>query len=79
MFSNLTTTPDLALEQKPYTEVRVDTFGRATIEGKNFKGTACTLVGEALRRAIGGAPSDTSTPKPEMFEDASQAQDVTRW
>lgn len=78
MFSNLEQAPTTDLTTKPYTEVTVDALGRAVIEGKNFQGSACTLIGQALQRAIRG-PGDSTTPKPEFFQSGQNTQDATRW
>lgn len=62
-----------------HTQVVIDQFGRAVIEGKNFSGSACSMMGEALRRAIGGGAKDTSDPKPEMYQTGSQENYGTNW
>ena len=60
--------------QGEHHEIRVDALGRAIIEGKGFTGSACGLMGEALRRAIGGSKTDTDEPKPEFFASTDQSQ-----
>lgn len=77
MFANTST--DTALNTDPHTRVTIDAFGRVTIEGVNYSGGACTLLGEALRRAIGGGAGDSSEPKPEMYDTGSVEQTQTGW
>lgn len=55
-------------------EITIDPFGRAVIEGKNFTGDTCGLLGEALRRAIGGGSSDSDEKKPEYYQTGTQNQ-----
>lgn len=62
-----------------HTQVVIDQFGRTVIEGKGFTGSACSMMGEALRRAIGGGRGDTSEPKPEMFDTNTQDNYGTNW
>lgn len=73
MFPTTNTTPATETETKPYTEVTIDPLGRALIEGKNFTGSACSLMGDALKRALGG-DGDTS-PKPEFYQTDAQNQE----
>lgn len=73
MFAN-TTTGTGTESQTEHHEIKIDVFGRAIIEGKNFKGSACGLMGERLRRAIGGSRSDSDDKKPEFFQTADQGQ-----
>lgn len=61
---------------KPYTEVKVDAFGRITIEGKNFTGDACSLMGGVLAKAAGGG---TAEPKPEMYHTENSQTNTQNW
>ena len=69
---------DTTTTQGQHHEIRIDALGRATIEGKGFNGSACGLMGEALRRAIGGTRSDDDTKKPEFYATNDQTQ-TTNW
>jgi len=78
MFSTALDT-GVALTTEPHTQVTIDPFGRVVIEGKNYTGGACTLLGEALRRAVGGGRGDASDPKPEMYDTGTVEQTQNRW
>ena len=64
---------------QPHTEVVIDQFGRVVIEGKGFTGAACSMMGETLRRAIGGGKRDSSDPKPEMYDTDHASVDQVNW
>lgn len=72
MFGNMK--QETATEQGAHHEITIDALGRATIEGKGFSGSACGLMGEALRRAIGGTRSDDDSKKPEFYQTGTQDQ-----
>lgn len=61
-----------------HTQVVIDKLGRVQIEGKNFTGSACSIMGDTLRRSVAG-PNDTSEPKPEMFQESTNEQHGTNW
>ena len=63
-------------DTRSHTEVRITPFGTVTIEGKNFTGDACSLMGNVLREALGGGDTDL---KPEFFQTEVEDTTVTRW
>lgn len=68
MFNTQTTTQHATnLETEEHTEVSIDALGRIKVEGKNYTGDACTILGEKLNRAFGGGGDKKD--KPEAFED----------
>ena len=77
MFGNDTTTQQATTtDTRSHTEVRISPFGTVTIEGKNFTGDACSLMGNKLRDAIGGGDTDL---KPEFFQTEVENTSVTNW
>lgn len=79
MFAQGTTTQSAtSLEHEAHTEVRIDAMGRVTVEGKNYTGDACSILGDKLRRAFGGGGSKTD--KPEAFaSDYQQVNEGPNW
>lgn len=75
MFNTQATQQATALTQA-HTEVRISALGVVTIEGKNFTGDACSIMGNVLREAIGGGDTDL---KPEFFQTAVEDTTVTNW
>ena len=67
-----TTTSGTSLENEEHTEVRIDALGRVNVEGKNYTGDACSVLGDKLRQAFGGGGQKTD--KPEAF--SSNAESV---
>jgi hypothetical protein len=66
MFGSQTQTQEVTnLENTEHTEVRIDALGRVNIEGKNYEGDACSILGDKLRQAFGGGGDKTD--KPEAF------------
>lgn len=75
MFGTQTQETAAALTQA-HTEVRISPLGVVQIEGKNFTGDACSIMGNLLREAIGGGDTDL---KPEFFQTAVEDTTVTNW
>lgn len=71
MFNTTTQTKTATrLDTEPHTEVRIDALGRVLVEGKNYEGDACSVLGDRIRRAFGGGGSKTD--KPEAFSSARE-------
>lgn len=72
-----------ALQEAPttvtgaHTEVRISPLGVVQIEGKNYTGDACSLLGNKLREALGGGGDQDL--KPEFFQTTVEDQTVTNW
>lgn len=77
MFTQSTTTQQAVNTEEEHTEVRIDALGRVLIEGKNYTGSACSILGDKLRNAFGGGDK---ADKPEAFAaDHVQQDETTRW
>ena len=77
MFAQQTTTQTATVNtQEEHTEVTIDALGRVVIEGQNFKGDACSIMGDKLRAALGGGGSKDDKPDLHMTheEDVEQEQ-----
>lgn len=73
MFGSQTTTAaDTNLDTEAHTEVKIDALGRVNIEGKNYQGDACSILGDKLRNAFGGGGDKTD--KPEAYDTSNVDQ-----
>lgn len=76
MFAGTTTQEAASTDTRSHTEVRITPFGTVTIEGRNYTGDACSLLGNKLREALGGGDTDL---KPEFFQTTVEDTTVTNW
>lgn len=60
-----------------HTEITIDALGRVNIEGKNYMGDACSILGDKLRNAFGGGGDKED--KPEAFAAATDTVNSTNW
>ena len=77
MFGSTTTTDQAVGLDQEHTEVTVDALGRVVIEGKNYTGDACSLLGDKLRNAFGGGGEKQD--KPDAFASNTAEENLTQW
>jgi hypothetical protein len=78
MFGNqVQTKASTGLELEQHTKVSINALGQVEIEGVGYTGSACSILGDKLRRKFGGGGQKTD--KPEAFASNSETNTINQW
>lgn len=79
MFAQQTTTTTSTVNtEEEHTAVKIDALGRVNVEGQNYTGDACSILGDKFNQAFGGGGSKSD--KPEAFQaDAASVEETQHW
>lgn len=62
-----------------HTKVTIDALGRTIIDGVNFEGDACSILGERLNQALGGGGVKEDKPEAFMGDVTARQSTMRSW